>query len=866
MPNAVDAYVKFTNSAAAGTDLSVGLSGSPFTVGTLIAVNNVAANSVVIGATTTDTDILRLAVATGVPTVSVSSGTLRMNAGFEGTQGLSKTGAGTLSFRENPHPQTYTGTVRLDGGTLVIGADSDLGAATNPFVVGSTSQLLASPLVSSTPVTLGSVRPITLSAPLTLGSLSDSGVVEVSGPLSGSGSLSFNGIGSLVLSSGYDTRSGNFIYKVLPGTTVSALTRSSAVRFASAETARAVQNKFWLDFGSAPVSSSAISAKIDLGGYTHRFNNFAFAPSGIHTASADSQFIVEITNGELISSLPATNFIEISAHGGGVQSELRLPASTTVTGTGGYLSVGNYASTVVSKINSSRVRIGTQAVFNLSTVTVGVNGASGRIDALAPGSSLKLRGANTTDRLGTLQVGNFASGNVARADALIDLTDGAVDILASTLSVGNGNPAYPATAWLKFGNGTLDASDVSIGSTLSGSRTIDFGIMQAGGNATIGNLSFGSGNTTGSARLRYQLQDGILSVGNLTAGNQTGTFSRRLEWSGGLIRNLSGRSAVLDTASGANAPLDLVLSGTVIKALGADAGKSITLGPGTRLVADSPETLLVLTGTGIILLASDTSQFLGTLEYRGLDSILDMGPSSNPFTLNAGSLHWVSGSIGFNLGVESSSDRIKLAGVLDTAPVSGRPAPPPALYRYILLRNGSGSGTYTLATYDSTNLALGDFLVQGVPSGYSAEFTIGPTALTVTLSPETAYTAWRRARISSGTANTGFASDTADPDGDGRPNLLEYALGSSPTAADTEAALVPTLTPSDPRSLQLTFRRIADPALTYTVRAAASPSGPWDEVVFTSTGTDNTDGPLTVQDTVALTDQPGRFLRLFVSR
>jgi hypothetical protein len=50
------------------------------------------------------------------------------------------------------------------------------------------------------------------------------------------------------------------------------------------------------------------------------------------------------------------------------------------------------------------------------------------------------------------------------------------------------------------------------------------------------------------------------------------------------------------------------------------------------------------------------------------------------------------------------------------------------------------------------------------------------------------------------------------------------------------------------------------------VQASASAAGPWDEVVFTSTGASNLAGPITVEDNVSLADFPTRFLRLQVTR
>lgn len=110
--------------------------------------------------------------------------------------------------------------------------------------------------------------------------------------------------------------------------------------------------------------------------------------------------------------------------------------------------------------------------------------------------------------------------------------------------------------------------------------------------------------------------------------------------------------------------------------------------------------------------------------------------------------------------------------------------------------------------------------------------------------------------------NTGPAADSSDPDADGRPNLLEYALGTNPTNAVSHADPVVTVVGD---RLVLTFDRIADGSLVYTVEGTDSLTPPVWTAVWTSTGSDNTAGPVAVQDVVRIATRPTRFLRLAVS-
>jgi alpha-tubulin suppressor-like RCC1 family protein len=112
---------------------------------------------------------------------------------------------------------------------------------------------------------------------------------------------------------------------------------------------------------------------------------------------------------------------------------------------------------------------------------------------------------------------------------------------------------------------------------------------------------------------------------------------------------------------------------------------------------------------------------------------------------------------------------------------------------------------------------------------------------------------------------TGSAADDADPDADSRTNLVEYATGTSPINADSgSVATLAVAGTGANRQLTLTFRRIADPTLTYTVEASTTlAAGSWATIVPPALPLT---GLVTVTDPTFMSGHTRRFLRLKIVR
>jgi autotransporter-associated beta strand protein len=145
------------------------------------------------------------------------------------------------------------------------------------------------------------------------------------------------------------------------------------------------------------------------------------------------------------------------------------------------------------------------------------------------------------------------------------------------------------------------------------------------------------------------------------------------------------------------------------------------------------------------------------------------------------------------------------------------------------------AATYVIASFTGT--LTGSFgTVTGLPTGYAVVYDAA--AKTISLksgATQTGYDAWVSAPGLTG-AN---AATSADPDGDGIKNGIEFVLGGNPKTADT--SILPTAVRDGSGNLVFTFRRAAaaaylNPGVQYSTDLSTWTAAPAGDVVVTANG------------------------------
>lgn len=745
----------------AGTSTYTGI--TSITAGTLQIGDGVAAGNLTgtSGVTVSSTGILATNLADGATfsaPVTLSATTASLKAIQSGTNTISGVISGTGTFNQNGSgttilntAETYTGATTVTTGTLEV--DGSLATAsvvkvlTGGTLSGSGTVKGNATLTGNGAINFGSTGNIVGTLGITGGNwnglgtvgglvTSSSGAFNLNGSLTAPAGLSVTG-GTLA---GTGTLNGKLTYAstasstfggVIAGTSTLTKSGTSTLTLTGTETYT----------GATTVSAGTLQIGNGTSGSLAGTSGVTASGTGILAinlvdGSSFTQNIVLSAAGASVKAIqPGTNTISGLISGTGTfnqsgagttilnKNETYTGATTVTTGT---LEVdGSLATTSTVKVLTGGTLSGTGTIKGNATLTGNgiINfGSGGNIVGTLGVTGGNWNGLGTVGGLVTSSSGAFNLGGSLTAPTGLSITGGT---LAGNGTL-TGKLTYASTASSTFGGviagtGTLAKSGASTlaltgTNTYSGATTVTAGTLQVGNGAVAG-ASLGSGNVAVSSGATLAID---LAGGDTFSNNVTDT---------GRITDIapSGTHTIASTISGAGT-FAKTGAGTVV-VTGANTYTGATTVSGGTLLANN--TTGFATGTGTVSINNGgTLGGSGTVKALTLGSggILAPGAGSigaSGTTLHASSLIWnAGGTLKLQLG-SSAGDALALTGAFNKGTAGS--------YTLDLIDAGVAPGSYTLATYASTNFLPSNFTLE-LPAGYDGSLVQTSTSLSITLS------------------------------------------------------------------------------------------------------------------------------------
>ncbi len=530
--------------------------------------------------------------------------------------GLTKAGLGTLVLSG---ANTYTGGTTLNGGTISVSADNNLGAASGGLTFNGGTLQTTSTFVSN--------RAVTLNAAGGTFNTNTATSLELAGVIDGTGGLTKTGGGTLLLS-GINTYSG--------GTTIN----GGSLQLGSAlATARIV--------GSVTNNATLAVVNADLSGVTSITTN----------AGATTSFRRDSTGGNATLVTNAGGTVDISQ----------------LTSTG--MTAGSIAGAGLYSLGSKQLTVGSN---NLSTTVGGVI-ADGGVGGGTGGSLVKVgTGTLTLGGANTYTGGTTVTGGLISFAAAGSFGSGAITLNGGGVQWATGNTADIAAqlAALGAGGGTFDTNGNSV--TLAGNIGGAGGLTKAGTGTLIlgGSNSYSGGTRVSGGTLQgttASLQGNILNNANVTfSQDSTGTYGGAMAGSGSLTK--SGAGTVI--LSGSNSYTGgTTVSGGVLQGNSASLQGSILnnasvvfnqTGSGTYAGTMSGSGALTLQGGGVLNMTG-ASTYTGSTTVNA-STLLVNGSLASAVTLANGGILGGSGSIG---GLVSNGGMVAPGNSIGTLTVNG---------------------------------------------------------------------------------------------------------------------------------------------------------------------------------------------------
>jgi hypothetical protein len=175
----------------------------------------------------------------------------------------------------------------------------------------------------------------------------------------------------------------------------------------------------------------------------------------------------------------------------------------------------------------------------------------------------------------------------------------------------------------------------------------------------------------------------------------------------------------------------------------------------------------------------------------------------------------------------------------------------------------SSSKTFTVTLLNGPPAATNKTVFLSLSNPTGGAYLGSPSSSVLTLI-ESSYNLWKFNRFGANSTNPAIAGDAADPDGDGIPNLLEYAVGSDPNTANLNKPLVGSVVSN---RFQLQFNRNTSATnLTYIVGALPYFNQPWSNLATYSSGNWTTNMPgATVKESAPSGTPPNQRVQVIIT-